>query len=73
MISSSEKLAIVQRPDDSRPLADPARPLHVRRAHAQVLELHHQRPVRVQGQDAGAEGRVTLDGCHFSKFENFAM
>ena len=34
------------------PLADPARPLRLRRAHAEVPAVRHPRPVRVPAQDA---------------------
>ena len=40
------------------PLADPARPLHLRRAPPAVREVHHRRSVQVAGQDdadGGAE------------------
>ena len=40
------------------PLADPARPLHLHRAQAAVLELPDRRPVRVQAEDAGAGRRL---------------
>ena len=41
------------------PLADPARPLHLHRAQAAMLELHDRRPVRIQGQDARARSALS--------------
>ena len=38
------------------PLADPARPLHLQGADARMLALPGRRPVRLQAEDAGAEG-----------------
>jgi endonuclease-3 len=45
-------------PPGRAPLADPARPLHLHRPQAAVLELPHRRPVRIQAEDAGAGRRV---------------
>ena len=40
-------------------LADPARPLHLRRAQAAVREMHHQRSVPLAGEDGGLEQRAS--------------
>ena len=39
------------------PLADPARPLHLRGAQAAVRDVHHQRSVPLAGEDGGVEAR----------------
>ena len=43
------------------PLADPARPLHLRRAPAAVREMHHRRSVQVAGEDGECgSGRLAV-------------
>ena len=47
------------------PLADPARPLRLRRAHAEVRRVHHSRPVRVPAEDEAAapSPKPPIDCC----------
>ena len=45
------------------PLADPARPLHLRRAQAAVRDVHHQRSVPLAGEDGGLR-HARLSGIH---------
>ena len=49
-----EKVTPAAVPRRRPPLADPARPLHLQGAHARMLALPGDRPVRLQAQDAAA-------------------
>ncbi len=49
-----EKITPRAVPGRRAPLADPARPLHLQGAHARMLALPGDRPVRLQAEDAAA-------------------